>query len=260
MIHARTYRTQEANRREAIERLVELIERACEQPPPRRATRPTAASRNADSMPRNTAAPSKRADGRATAVKSEHRAEIQSNMRVTFMTLRWAHNRFTRQAAHGLFAWVILAVLPASVRADELTLAGHWQSAIETPGAPLYIDVDFAPGKSGSWQGDISIPAQGAKDLPLAKIERKDADVTFELPGVPGAPTFKGKLDTQGKKLAGTYTQGDKPLPFHLNRGPDPVAAAKESLAGFDSFVNQAMTAWEVPGLAIAIVKDGEVI
>ena len=38
------------------------------------------------------------------------------------------------------------------------------------------------------------------------------------------------------------------------------LAAAKESLVGFDSFVNQAIHAWEVPGLAIAIVKNGEVI
>jgi ribosome-associated protein len=44
-IHARSRRTQEANRREAVERLVELVKRACEQPRPRRATRPTAASR-----------------------------------------------------------------------------------------------------------------------------------------------------------------------------------------------------------------------
>jgi ribosome-associated protein len=44
-IHARSNRTQDANRREAIERLVELIQRACEKPKPRRATRPTAGSR-----------------------------------------------------------------------------------------------------------------------------------------------------------------------------------------------------------------------
>jgi ribosome-associated protein len=44
-IHARSHRTQEANRREAIDRLVELIQRACERPKARRATRPTAASR-----------------------------------------------------------------------------------------------------------------------------------------------------------------------------------------------------------------------
>jgi ribosome-associated protein len=44
-IHARSARTQESNRREAIERLVELVQRACEKPKPRRATKPTAASR-----------------------------------------------------------------------------------------------------------------------------------------------------------------------------------------------------------------------
>jgi ribosome-associated protein len=44
-LHARSQRTQEANRREAMERLIELIQRACEPPRPRRATRPTAASR-----------------------------------------------------------------------------------------------------------------------------------------------------------------------------------------------------------------------
>ena len=33
-----------------------------------------------------------------------------------------------------------------------------------------------------------------------------------------------------------------------------------QSLAGYDSFVNQALKDWEVPGIAIAIVKNGEVI
>jgi ribosome-associated protein len=44
-IHARRCRTQESNRRDAIERLVELINRACERPRPRRATKPTVGSR-----------------------------------------------------------------------------------------------------------------------------------------------------------------------------------------------------------------------
>jgi ribosome-associated protein len=44
-ILARTGRTQESNRREAIERFSELLKRACEKPKPRRPTKPTAASR-----------------------------------------------------------------------------------------------------------------------------------------------------------------------------------------------------------------------
>ena len=44
-IHARTGRTQESNRRDAIERFVELLERAAVRPTPRRPTKPTKASR-----------------------------------------------------------------------------------------------------------------------------------------------------------------------------------------------------------------------
>lgn len=45
IIEARRFRTQERNRRDAIERLVDLIRKACERPRPRKKTRPTAASR-----------------------------------------------------------------------------------------------------------------------------------------------------------------------------------------------------------------------
>jgi ribosome-associated protein len=44
MLHARRGRTQESNRRDAMERLVELIDKACQRPTPRRATKPTAGS------------------------------------------------------------------------------------------------------------------------------------------------------------------------------------------------------------------------
>lgn len=44
-IHARASRTQEANRREAVDRLVELIRQACERPKPRRKTKPTLGSK-----------------------------------------------------------------------------------------------------------------------------------------------------------------------------------------------------------------------
>jgi ribosome-associated protein len=45
LITARRHRTQEQNRRDALERLHELIGRALEEPKPRHATRPTRASR-----------------------------------------------------------------------------------------------------------------------------------------------------------------------------------------------------------------------
>jgi ribosome-associated protein len=45
VIDARRFRTQEQNRRDAVERLLELVRRAARPPRERRATRPSAASR-----------------------------------------------------------------------------------------------------------------------------------------------------------------------------------------------------------------------
>ncbi|HUZ13708.1 MAG TPA: alternative ribosome rescue aminoacyl-tRNA hydrolase ArfB [Caulobacteraceae bacterium] len=45
VISAQRFRSQERNRADALERLVELIRRAADAPPPRRPTRPTYASR-----------------------------------------------------------------------------------------------------------------------------------------------------------------------------------------------------------------------
>lgn len=44
-IVARRHRTQEANRRDAVDRLVALVRRACEKPRERRPTKPTAAAK-----------------------------------------------------------------------------------------------------------------------------------------------------------------------------------------------------------------------
>jgi CubicO group peptidase (beta-lactamase class C family) len=46
----------------------------------------------------------------------------------------------------------------------------------------------------------------------------------------------------------------------HAQAGSESAADAKKALAGFDTFVGEAIKAWDVPGLAVTIVKDGEVI
>lgn len=46
IIKAQRYRSQEQNRQDAIDRLVDMIQKAIQAPKPRRATRPTAAAKN----------------------------------------------------------------------------------------------------------------------------------------------------------------------------------------------------------------------
>lgn len=155
-----------------------------------------------------------------------------------------------------------LAVLAAAVlfavpllAQDGLT--GHWEGAIEIPGQKLGVNLDFAK-EGDAWKGDISIPLQNAKDIPLVNVKLEGSAATFEIQGVPGNPTFKGTLE--GSKIAGDFTQSGATFPFSVERAASGADAARKALEGYDQLVQGMIDAWKVPGLAVAIVKDGEVI
>jgi CubicO group peptidase (beta-lactamase class C family) len=161
------------------------------------------------------------------------------------------------------FAAVIAAttailLLPSLLAAQQTGLAGHWEGAIELPGMKLGIDLDFKPGADGAWTGDISIPQQKAQDVPLSNLQVNGAEVAFALEGIPGTPAFKGKLE--GDRLAGDFSQGGRTVPFAVTRGADPAQAAREALAGYDELVTKMIEDWKVPGVAVAIVKGGDVV
>lgn len=157
-----------------------------------------------------------------------------------------------------------LALAVAAVHAAEPGPAGHWEGAIAIPGQELGVVVDLAPGKDGAWQGEIDIPLQGAKDLALTDVRVEADAVRFAIAGVPGAPTFAGTLSADGQSIAGDFTQGGAAFPFTLTRKGDAALAGRktveELLAGFDAFVEAQMKEWKVPGVAVAIVKDGKVV
>ncbi|MBM3308222.1 MAG: aminoacyl-tRNA hydrolase [Candidatus Eisenbacteria bacterium] len=67
VIDARRHRTQEGNRRDAVERLVELVARAAVRPKRRRPTKPTGASRERRIRAKRARSETKRARGRAVA-------------------------------------------------------------------------------------------------------------------------------------------------------------------------------------------------
>src|SRR5437867_4749113 len=123
-------------------------------------------------------------------------------------------------------AALLLSVAIAVGAGTAPSLTGHWEGSIDVPGMKLEISIDLTRKADGSWSGDISIPAQGAKNLPLANIKLDGSDVSFDLPGPPGNPAFKGKLAADGETIAGDFTQSGETVPFHLDTKPHPAAVA----------------------------------
>lgn len=151
---------------------------------------------------------------------------------------------------------ILILAIPAFAQEGE-GLAGHWTGKIEIPGSPLDIDLDFAEGDDG-WTGDITIPAQGARDLPLASISVDGDAVSFVIGGVPGDPTFTGTID--GDTMSGDFAQGGGSFPFEVARGEDRAGRAREALEGIDPIVEQALEDFGVPGLAVAVVAGDELV
>jgi hypothetical protein len=94
--------------------------------------------------------------------------------------------------------------------------AGHWEGTIDVPGQPLAISVELSPTAGGAWRGAISIPAQNVSAFPLSDITVKDAEVGFAMKGVPGDPTFKGKVAGDPRTISGEMTQSGMSMPFTL--------------------------------------------
>ena len=156
---------------------------------------------------------------------------------------------------------IVLLLLPIYLHSQEvLSIAGHWEGTIDVPGTKLEILIDFSQKPDSSWEGKISIPAQNAKNLPLNNISFVDKEMSFAIAGVPGEPTFKGIISDDGAKISGDFTQGGQTFTFSLSRKVSPKIKAKKALAGFDEIVERGLKELNVPGAAVAIVKDDEII
>lgn len=116
----------------------------------------------------------------------------------------------------------VLAIVVAVAAAPLLCgQAGHWEGSIQTPGPELAIMVDLAQGEQGAWSGTISIPAQNLKGFQLSGIAVNGKSVKFGMSGIPGDPSFDGKVAEDGKTMSGAFTQGGQNLTFKMSRTGD---------------------------------------
>ena len=105
-----------------------------------------------------------------------------------------------------------------SIAQTKVSPAGHWEGSIKLPTGEMKVTVDLDRDAKGTWIGDLDIPDQGVKELPLRDLFVSDDSVNFGLPGGQGDPLFKGKLSADGTFLSGEFAQAGNSAPFSLKR------------------------------------------
>ncbi len=158
---------------------------------------------------------------------------------------------------------LLFAFSAFSLAQTKVSPAGHWEGSITTPAGELKVIVDLSLDAKGAWIGDIDIPDQGVKDLPLRDVSISDESVSFGLPTGQGDPKFKGKLSADGAAIAGDFFQGGGKVPFTLKRTGEAKVYVPASIPEIpEKFVGKWEGKLETPAGTLRLVfnlsnKDG---
>ena len=125
--------------------------------------------------------------------------------------------------------FLIALSLPACAQTlATAPLAGPWEGSLQLPSGKLDLLVDLMS-KEGGWEGTITIPAQGVKELALSHLSLAGGRLRFTLPGIPGDPHFDGTLSAEGTMATGLFMQGGAQLPLTLRRANGRAKATRQN-------------------------------
>ncbi len=113
---------------------------------------------------------------------------------------------------------IAAAICVPTAAPQTANAAAHWEGSIQADGSAVPLVVDLSQGSNGAWSGTMSMPAQGAVDIPLSRIGVSGASVHFSMMDTPGSPVFEGKLSDDGKELTGSLSGGGETTAFRLAR------------------------------------------
>lgn len=98
---------------------------------------------------------------------------------------------------------------------------GHWEGHVVVPGQqPLVTWIDFRF-QNDHYQGRAKFPSQAEKYFPISRIDFNGNELAFQIPSIPGVPSFQGVL--KDGKVSGNYQQGALKSTFELSRESAPV-------------------------------------
>ncbi len=104
-------------------------------------------------------------------------------------------------------AWQVLAQ-PACI--------GNWLGTLKIQTMELRVVFRITAGPDGSLSAKMDSPDQGAKDIPVDKVECNKGQVSLTSSLIMGS--FTGELSADGKILKGEWKQGGLALPLELSK------------------------------------------
>lgn len=108
---------------------------------------------------------------------------------------------------------------PVLAKKDIDALSGSWNGPLVVPGGKLTFVLRFRTDDTGSFQGTLTVPEQGA-EVPMSDIEFANNELKFKVPRVAGE--YTGKLSNGA--IEGSWKQGgaanpNPPMQVNLKKG-----------------------------------------
>lgn len=111
----------------------------------------------------------------------------------------------------------IVVATGCSVSAQDL--AADWQGTLRTGRGELRLVLHITKDPDGTLKATLDSVDQGANGIPVSAISLKGYQLNLSVDAVHG--TYEGKLSSDGKTIAGTWSQGQAlPLDFELSSAP----------------------------------------
>jgi len=118
---------------------------------------------------------------------------------------------------------VVLFVMSFAGTADAQSLTGNWQGTLQA-GKDLRIVIVISGADAAGLKAVLYSIDQGGQGVPASSVTLQGSALRMAFPGI--GVTFDGSMGADGNSVAGTFTQGGKPLPMTLARATPDTAWA----------------------------------
>src|SRR5579863_4833904 len=130
----------------------------------------------------------------------------------------------TLERAAQLTVLILACCSLAPCSAQQLDISGDYAGTLGSLHLKLHIQSD-----QGKLTGTMDSPDQGAKGIPCVDFHLDGQNLTFAVPAVNG--TWKGTVDAGGKRLTGTWNQG-QPMALEFTRDTFQPASKPSAVDG----------------------------